>query len=111
MNSIEIAHFIAGREVAGTSGRRQAVYNPATGQVSAQVALASAGEVDAAVAAAQVPDLAAEARLLKAEILGKDLADREQSLAEYENLIVEHPETLAADRAREERAKLTRAVP
>jgi hypothetical protein len=63
------------------------------------------------VQAAQVPDLAADARLLKAEILAKDLADRDRALAEYEDLIVEHPETLAADRARDERAKLTRAVP
>ena len=67
--------------------------------------------LDEAVQVAQVPDLAADARLLRAEILAKDLADRDRALAEYEDLIVEHPETLAADRARDERAKLTRAVP
>ena len=67
--------------------------------------------LDQAVQAAQVPDLAADARLLKAEILAKDLSDRDRALAEYEDLIVQHPETLAADRARDERAKLTRAVP
>ena len=48
----DVGHFIAGQRVAGTSGRQQAVYNPATGQVARQVALASAQEVSAAVAAA-----------------------------------------------------------
>ena len=47
-----VGHFIAGRSVPGASGRQQAVYNPATGQVARQVALASAAEVGQAVAAA-----------------------------------------------------------
>ncbi|HKW83151.1 MAG TPA: CoA-acylating methylmalonate-semialdehyde dehydrogenase, partial [Burkholderiaceae bacterium] len=51
--SDDVVHFIGGRAVAGTSGRRQPVYNPATGAVARQVALASASEVDAAVASAQ----------------------------------------------------------
>ncbi len=70
-----ISHFIAGREVAGTSGRRQAVYNPATGQVSAQVALASQGEVDAAVAAAQAaqPAWADWAPIRRARVMFKFL--------------------------------------
>ena len=38
-----VGHWIGGRPVAGTSGRRQPVYNPATGAVARQVALASAG--------------------------------------------------------------------
>ena len=49
----EVGHFFNGRRVAGTSARRQAVYNPATGAVARQVALASVEEVAAAVAAAQ----------------------------------------------------------
>ncbi len=49
----EVGHYIGGRVVASTSGRRQPVYNPATGAVARQVALASVQEVDAAVAAAQ----------------------------------------------------------
>jgi malonate-semialdehyde dehydrogenase (acetylating)/methylmalonate-semialdehyde dehydrogenase len=49
----DVGHFIDGAPVAGTSGRRQSVYNPATGQVARQVALASADEVSAAVASAQ----------------------------------------------------------
>jgi malonate-semialdehyde dehydrogenase (acetylating) / methylmalonate-semialdehyde dehydrogenase len=51
--SHEVGHFIHGARVAGTSGRRQAVYNPATGQVARQLALASVDEVKAAVASAQ----------------------------------------------------------
>ena len=47
----DVGHHINGRAVAGTSGRRQPVYNPATGAVTRQVALASEAEVNAAVAA------------------------------------------------------------
>jgi malonate-semialdehyde dehydrogenase (acetylating)/methylmalonate-semialdehyde dehydrogenase len=46
----EITHFIDGASVAGTSGRYGDVFNPNTGEVQARVALASKGEVDAAVA-------------------------------------------------------------
>ncbi|MBL0729204.1 CoA-acylating methylmalonate-semialdehyde dehydrogenase [Piscinibacter sp. HJYY11] len=49
----DVGHFIGGVAVAGTSGRRQAVYNPATGQVARQLSLASVDEVKAAVASAQ----------------------------------------------------------
>ena len=48
-----IDHYIGGRVVAGTSGRTQDVYNPATGTVTGRVALANKAEVAAAVAAAQ----------------------------------------------------------
>ena len=48
----EVGHFIAGQAVASRSGRRQPVYNPATGEVARQVALGSADEVNTAVAAA-----------------------------------------------------------
>jgi malonate-semialdehyde dehydrogenase (acetylating)/methylmalonate-semialdehyde dehydrogenase len=53
MRTASIDHYIAGRVVAGTSGRSQDVFNPATGAVTGKVALANAGEVAAAVAAAQ----------------------------------------------------------
>ena len=46
----QIGHWINGREVAGTSGRFADVFNPATGEVQAQVALASKAELDAAAA-------------------------------------------------------------
>lgn len=48
-----IEHWIGGRVVPGTSGRRAEVFNPATGQVTGQVALANTAEVAAAVASAQ----------------------------------------------------------
>ena len=48
-----IEHWIGGRIVPGNSGRRADVFNPATGSVSGQVALANGAEVAAAVAAAQ----------------------------------------------------------
>ncbi len=47
-----IDHWVGGRTLAGRSGRRADVFNPATGEVTGQVALADAAEVDAAVAAA-----------------------------------------------------------
>jgi malonate-semialdehyde dehydrogenase (acetylating)/methylmalonate-semialdehyde dehydrogenase len=46
-------HFIAGKIVPSRSGRYSDVYNPATGEVSARVALANRAEVDAAVASAK----------------------------------------------------------
>ncbi|WP_310460787.1 CoA-acylating methylmalonate-semialdehyde dehydrogenase [Sphaerotilus sp.] len=49
----DIGHYIHGERVASTSGRSQAVYNPATGAVARQVALASVDEVNAAVASAK----------------------------------------------------------
>ncbi|WP_420393699.1 CoA-acylating methylmalonate-semialdehyde dehydrogenase [Acuticoccus sp.] len=45
-----VGHFIGGRTVAGTSGREADVFRPATGEVQARVALASADEVRAAIA-------------------------------------------------------------
>ena len=47
-----IPHFINGQPVEGTSGRLADVFNPATGQVSGRVALATRAEVDGAVAVA-----------------------------------------------------------
>jgi malonate-semialdehyde dehydrogenase (acetylating)/methylmalonate-semialdehyde dehydrogenase len=49
----EVGHFIGGQVVSGESGRRQVVYNPATGAVARHLSLASADEVNAAVASAQ----------------------------------------------------------
>ncbi|KPQ13657.1 MAG: malonate-semialdehyde dehydrogenase (acetylating) IolA [Rhodobacteraceae bacterium HLUCCO18] len=46
----EIGHWINGKRVAGTSGRSADVWNPATGEVQAKVALASTAEIEAAVA-------------------------------------------------------------
>ncbi len=49
----DIHHLIDGRLVAGASGRASPVFNPATGERTGAVSLASAAEVDAAVASAQ----------------------------------------------------------
>jgi malonate-semialdehyde dehydrogenase (acetylating)/methylmalonate-semialdehyde dehydrogenase len=49
----DIQHWIDGKVVASTSGRTGPVFNPATGDQTGQVALASVDEVDAAVAAAK----------------------------------------------------------
>ena len=53
MSTANIPHFINGQRNPGASARSQAVFNPATGAVTGQVALASEADVDAAVAAAQ----------------------------------------------------------
>jgi malonate-semialdehyde dehydrogenase (acetylating)/methylmalonate-semialdehyde dehydrogenase len=47
-----ISHWIGGSETTGSSTRTANVWNPATGQVQAQVLLAEAADVDAAVQAA-----------------------------------------------------------
>jgi malonate-semialdehyde dehydrogenase (acetylating)/methylmalonate-semialdehyde dehydrogenase len=49
---IQIGHFINGEMTSGTSGRTSPVFNPATGEQTGEVSLASVEEVDAAVAAA-----------------------------------------------------------
>ncbi|MFN3353300.1 MAG: CoA-acylating methylmalonate-semialdehyde dehydrogenase [Brevundimonas sp.] len=49
----EIAHFISGKAFVGGSGRFGDVMDPNTGQVQARVQLATEGEVDRAVQAAQ----------------------------------------------------------
>lgn len=77
-----------------------------------------AGDPDAALATlqravtrAQVVDLAAAARLLRADILANDKHDRAAALSEYEDLLVSYPETLSADRARELSGTLKRVLP
>ena len=49
----QLSHYIDGARVAGQSGRYGEVFNPATGEQSAEVPFASTAEVDTAVAAAQ----------------------------------------------------------
>ncbi|GAB2477048.1 CoA-acylating methylmalonate-semialdehyde dehydrogenase [Jatrophihabitans fulvus] len=48
-----ITHWIDGARVAGTSGRTGPVFNPATGEQTGEVDLASASELQAAVASAK----------------------------------------------------------
>ena len=66
-------HFIKGTTLAGTSGRSQDVFNPATGAVIGTVPLASASEVDTAVAAAKsaLPDWANTPPAKRAQVMFK----------------------------------------
>ena len=68
-----IAHYIHGKEVAGGSGRLGEVFNPATGEVSGRVPLASQDVVAAAIASAQAafPAWAATTPLNRARVLFK----------------------------------------
>ena len=68
-----IQHYLHGQTVASTSGRSQDVFNPATGAVVAQVALANQAEVDAVVAAAKAaaPAWAETAPLKRARVMFK----------------------------------------
>ncbi len=69
MNNIQ--HWIDGKVVESTSGRTAPVFNPALGEQSGTVALASVAEVDAAVAAAAAaaPGWRATSLSKRAEIL------------------------------------------
>lgn len=66
-----IAHHIDGALAASTSGRAQDLFNPATGAVSGQVALASAKDVRRAVLAAKQagPEWAETAPLKRARVM------------------------------------------
>jgi malonate-semialdehyde dehydrogenase (acetylating)/methylmalonate-semialdehyde dehydrogenase len=82
-----IHHFIGGQEVPGKSGRSADVFNPATGEVQAKVALASKAELDAAVkvAAAAFPGWAGTPPLTRARIMFK-----------FKQLADEHADEIAA---------------
>ena len=82
-----ITHWIGGRQVAGTGGRTAPVHNPATGEVAAQVALATAAETDAAVA------VAAEAFESWRDV---SLARRSEILFRFRELLVARRPDLAA---------------
>ena len=78
----ELAHWIGGRRVAGTSSRAGDVFDPARGKVAARVPFAGPAEVQAAVAAAveAFPRWAATPPLRRARILFrfKELVERER---------------------------------
>jgi malonate-semialdehyde dehydrogenase (acetylating)/methylmalonate-semialdehyde dehydrogenase len=83
----QVGHWIAGRRVAGTSGRSGPVYDPALGRVARQVDFASVEEVDAAVAAAKAAFPAWRAT---------SLSKRTDILFRMRNLIESHRKELAA---------------
>ncbi|MEY8875767.1 MAG: CoA-acylating methylmalonate-semialdehyde dehydrogenase [Leptothrix sp. (in: b-proteobacteria)] len=84
--STEVAHFINGRVVAGSS-RSQPVYNPTTGAVARHVLLASVDQVEAAVAAARAafPGWSETPPIRRARVMNNFLA-----------LMNQHKDTLAA---------------
>ncbi len=94
----EIGHFIGGRAVAGASGTYGDVFNPATGEVTAQVAMASAAELNMAVAAAVAawPAWAATPPLRRARVMFrfKELLERDRKLLAA-IVTSEHGKTLA----------------
>ena len=68
-----LQHYMNGQIFPSISGRQQDVFNPATGEVVAQVALASVTEVDTVVAAAKAaaPAWAETAPLKRARVMFK----------------------------------------
>ena len=82
----ELTHFINGKQVKGTSGRFQDVFNPATGEVIGQVPLASAAELEAAI------DAAAEAQIAWA---ATNPQRRARVMMKFGALINEHMDELA----------------
>ena len=103
-----IPHFIHGQPRDGTSGRWGEVFDPATGAVQAQVALASADEVSAAVAAAQAafPAWAATPPLARARVLFRYKALLEEHAGELAAAITaEHGKVLA-----DARGEVTRGI-
>ncbi len=93
----EIAHYVDGARIAGTSGRTMPVFNPATGEAEKSVALASADEVGCAVASAKSawPAWSGTPALRRARILDRFktiLWERGEQLAEA--ISAEHGKTL-----------------
>ena len=80
MGTPKLSHFIHGQSVAGSSGRFGDVFDPATGQVSAQVPLASRAEVEAAIASAEAafPGWAGTTPLNRARVMFRFKALLEQ---------------------------------
>ena len=89
----QIPHFIGGKPVSGRSGRTAPVYNPATGEESGVVPLASAAEVDEAVSLAReaFPAWAMTTPLRRARILNRFLRLLEDNQARLaETITAEH---------------------
>ncbi|WP_269449614.1 CoA-acylating methylmalonate-semialdehyde dehydrogenase [Acidihalobacter aeolianus] len=92
-----LGHYLDGRHAPGTSGRLGDVYNPATGQVQARVALADAAETERAIAsaAAAAPGWAATTPLRRARVLFRFKALLEAHADELARLISrEHGKTV-----------------
>jgi malonate-semialdehyde dehydrogenase (acetylating)/methylmalonate-semialdehyde dehydrogenase len=82
-----LAHWIDGKPVEGTAVRRGDVFDPATGQVTKQVAFASAEDVNAAVEAASSAF---------GEWRTSSLAERSRILFRFRELLDQRADALAA---------------
>ena len=86
----EIGHWINGKLVAGTSGKFADVFNPATGEITAKVALASQAEMDSAIAdaakaqiawAATNPQRRARVMMKMVDLLNRDMDKLAEALS------------------------------
>jgi malonate-semialdehyde dehydrogenase (acetylating) / methylmalonate-semialdehyde dehydrogenase len=90
-------HFIDGKLAKGQSGRMGDIFNPATGDVTGQVPLASAGEVQAAIAssAAALPSWMATPPARRTQVLFKFRELLIKNMDELANLLsAEHGKTI-----------------
>ncbi|MDT5266284.1 MAG: malonate-semialdehyde dehydrogenase (acetylating) / methylmalonate-semialdehyde dehydrogenase, partial [Mycobacterium sp.] len=97
----QIPHFIGGARTAGTSTRTADVLNPSTGKVQAQVAMASAADVDAAVASSveAQKDWAAFNPQRRARVMMRFVDLVNQNIDELAELLsLEHGKTVADSR-------------
>lgn len=94
----DINHYIAGQRTDGQGDRRAPVFNPATGDESANVRLASAGDVDVAVQASMraFPEWSSTPPLRRARVLNKFLRILEERTDELAAIITaEHGKTIS----------------
>ncbi len=99
MADVQYGHFVAGQAVAGASGRFGDIFNPSLGEVQAQVAMATAAEVDHAVQAAQTaqPAWAALNPQRRARVMFKFKSLLEDNMDEMAKLLSEQHGKVIAD--------------
>lgn len=106
MGSI-VEHLINGRKVSGNGGRYQDIFNPATGEVTGQVAMASSATVEEAITAAQAafPSWRNTPPAKRAQILFRYKALLDKHADEIDLLLtLEHGKVLADAHGEFERA-------
>ncbi len=90
--SDRLHHFIGGAKVGGDSGRSGVIFNPATGEVSAEAPYASATDVDLAVETATAA---------LANWAGTSATARSQIMFRFRELVIENLDALAEIVSRE----------
>jgi len=104
----KIGHYINGKHTAGIGKRLGDIYNPATGEVSAQITMATAAEAEAAISAAQAafPAWSAMTALRRARILFKFKALLDEHANDLAKAIsLEHGKTIS-----DARGEVTRGI-